>query len=345
MTAVRVCWRTRCCPTIGTCTRSRCRRDGTLSISNRTYWDIDTGGEGGPHPLSVQIGHRAGRITGRRGGVQRRVGEVVGSGGAVADRCWPSSTGTASARIEALTFTDRFDGTVGVPDLVAAGQQANSAWVLRYDGATTLRQLPVAAGSGGTKTDIGGIRAWFPGYKTGSVQFVNQSTSDDFELDFATRDNAAQGCWFTQDFADRAALPTTEVTVAAGQSSAVYALAARTAGDGRRVRGHRLHRAVGRLRHGHPEGPARRSHRRQTGPVAHRRAHRDVRRRSPSSSPPRTRTRPTPPPRRVDDRDPVTGSTHPPDQPQDHRDAARPGRDRPSRCTASTSPPPNGGCR
>ena len=58
------------------------------------------------------------------------------------------------------------------------------------------------------------------------MQFVNKSTSDGFELDFATSDSAPKGCWFTQDFADRAAFPTTEVTVAANQSSAVYALAA-----------------------------------------------------------------------------------------------------------------------
>ena len=39
------------------------------------------------------------------------------------------------------------------------------ARVLRYSGATTLAALPIV--KGGTSTDVGGIRAWFPGYKTG----------------------------------------------------------------------------------------------------------------------------------------------------------------------------------
>jgi hypothetical protein len=116
-----------------------------------------------------------------------------------------------------------------VPDIVAVGDRNNSAWVLRYSGATSLAPQAVAPG-GGTKTDVGGIRAWFPGYKTGSVHFVNQSTTNDFEIDFATRPNAEYGCWFAQDFADRAAVPATAVDVEAGESSDVYALAAYTAG-------------------------------------------------------------------------------------------------------------------
>ena len=197
--------------------------DGTFG--NRPYWDVQLGTSEGP--LSVAIGHRPDSSPvvafGLKGGGVKLWDPAVQSPNLLAE-----FTGSTDA-IEALTFTDRFDGIVGVPDLVAAGQQANSAWVLRYDQTTTLKPLPVAPNNG-TKTDVGGIRAWFPGYKTGSVQFVNQSTSDDFELDFATRGNAAYGCWLAQDFADRAALPTTEVDVDAGETSAVYALAAYTAG-------------------------------------------------------------------------------------------------------------------
>ena len=76
--------------------------------------------------------------------------------------------------MDALTFTDRIDGTVGVPDLVAVCSRGNSARVLRYSGATTLAPLPVAP-DGGTTTSVGGIRAWFPGYKTGYLAFNNDT--------------------------------------------------------------------------------------------------------------------------------------------------------------------------
>jgi hypothetical protein len=196
--------------------------DGTFGT--RTLWDVQLGTSVGP--LSIAIGHRPDRSPvvafGLEGGGVKLWDPAVQSANLLAD-----FTGSTDA-VTALTFSDRFDGTVGVPDIVAVGSRNNSAWVLRYSGATTLTPLPVAPG-GGTKTDVGGIRAWFPGYKTGSVQFVNQSSSDDVELDFATRRNASYGCWFAQDFDNRAAFPTTPVDVEAGQSSAVYALAAFTA--------------------------------------------------------------------------------------------------------------------
>ena len=199
------------------------------TFSNHTYWAVKP--TTWPHEiaLSVAVGHRPDGSPvlafGMSDGRVRLWDPAVTSPSPLAEFT------DGSDAVNAVTFTDRIDGSVGVPDVVAVSSRGNSGRVLRYDGGTTLRQLPVAPGSGGTKTDVGGVRAWFPGYKTGSVQFVNQSTSDDFELDFATSDSAPQGCWFTQDFADRAALPTTEVTVGHGQSSAVYALAARTAGE------------------------------------------------------------------------------------------------------------------
>ncbi len=108
------------------------------------------------------------------------------------------ATGSASAPVDALTFTDRIDGTSGMPDLVAVTSRGNSAQVLRYSGATTLAPLPVAP-SGGTTTTVGGIRAWFPGYKTGRVLF-NNNTDSAIQLDFATRPNASYGCWFSRIF-------------------------------------------------------------------------------------------------------------------------------------------------
>jgi hypothetical protein len=200
--------------------------DGTIP-NPRTWWDVQLGMAAGPQ--SIAIGHRPDGSPviafGLEGGGVKLWDPAVTSANKLAE--WTGSTDS----IDALTFTDRIDGSTGVPDLVAVGSRNNSGQVLRWDGrSTTLEALPVAP-NGGTKTDVGGIRAWFAGYKTGSVQFVNQSTSDDFELDFATRPNAAFGCWFAQDFEDRAALPNTAVDVEAGQSSAVYALAAFTTGS------------------------------------------------------------------------------------------------------------------
>ena len=142
------------------------------------------------------------------------------------------ATGSASAPVDALTFTDRIDGTLGVPDLVAVSSRGNSAQVLRYSGATTLAPLPVTAG-GGTTTDVGGIRAWFPGYKTGYLQLYNNPRNDSaIQIDFATRPNASYGCWFSQDFDGYPALPTSSVIIEKGTTSAVYSTAALTAGEG-----------------------------------------------------------------------------------------------------------------
>ena len=79
--------------------------------------------------------------------------------------------------------------------------RGNSAQVLRYSGATTLAPLPVAP-NGGTTTDVGGIRAWFPGYKTGRVCSTTTPSSE-IQLDFATRPNASYGCWFSRGFDGR----------------------------------------------------------------------------------------------------------------------------------------------
>jgi hypothetical protein len=119
--------------------------------------------------------------------------------------------GSASAPVDALTFTDRIDGSVGVPDLVAVSSRGNSARVLRYSGATTLAPQPVAAG-GGTTTDVGGIRAWFPGYRAREFA-IDNDTGTTIEVDFATRPNASYGCYFSGVDSNYPAFPTDPVTL------------------------------------------------------------------------------------------------------------------------------------
>ena len=171
----------------------RVSADGTFS--NGTNWEDPL--LASPVPLAVAVGHRA------DGSPVFAYGMSDG-GVKLWDPALTSTTllsqftgpGDADA-VDALTFTDRIDGTVGVPDLVAVSNRGNSARVLRYSGATTLTPLAVAP-QGGTSTDVGGIRAWFPGYKTGTLTFANFDSESEIQLDFATRPNAAYGCWFLQ---------------------------------------------------------------------------------------------------------------------------------------------------
>ncbi len=165
-----------------------------------------------PAPLSTAVGHRVNGSAvvafGMDDGTVKLWDPATTSPALLSQ-----ATGSASAPVDALTFTDRIDGSTGVPDLVAVSSRGNSARVLRYSGATTLAPLPVTAG-GGTTTDVGGIRAWFPGYKTGYVQLYNGPKNDSaIQIDFATRPNASYGCWFSQDFDGYPALPTSSVII------------------------------------------------------------------------------------------------------------------------------------
>jgi hypothetical protein len=198
------------------------------AFSNHTAWTNPTPSLSGPFPLSAVVGHRP------DGSPVVAFGTDDGS-----VKMWdPTVTSSSllsqiagSDAVNALTFTDRIDGTVGVPDLVAVSSRGNSARVLRYSGATTLAALPVAP-QGGTSTDVGGIRAWFPGYKTGAVTFSNITRSDpEVQLDFATRPNAAFGCWFSHAFGGAPPFPTDSV-VLDRSSKPTYTVAALTAGQG-----------------------------------------------------------------------------------------------------------------
>ena len=147
-----------------------------------------------------------------------------------------SATGTGTdtnpKAVNALTFVERSDGTEGIPDLVTVSSRGNFAQVLRYSGATTLAAQPVAP-KGGTTTDVGGIRSWFPGYKTGRLRLSNR-INEPVRISFASRPNAAYGCWFAPAFDDRLAFPTEAITLgplAFGQRYTIGGLTAGVGGD------------------------------------------------------------------------------------------------------------------
>ena len=73
--------------------------------------------------------------------------------------------------VNAISFAPRIDGSTGMNDIVAVSSTTNAAQVLRYTGASTLVAQPLAPG-GGTRTDVGSIQSWFPGYKSGSLSIA-----------------------------------------------------------------------------------------------------------------------------------------------------------------------------
>ena len=73
--------------------------------------------------------------------------------------------------VNAISFAPRIDGSTGMNDIVAVSSTTNAAQVLRYTGASTSsRNCWHRAGR--TRTDVGSIQSWFPGYKTGSLSIA-----------------------------------------------------------------------------------------------------------------------------------------------------------------------------
>lgn len=130
--------------------------------------------------------------------------------------------------VNALTFVERSDGTDGVPDLVAVSSRGDFAQVLRYSGATTLAALPIV--KGGTSTDVGGIRAWFPGYKTGRFRIFSR-LQEPVQISFSSRPNAAYGCWFAPAFPGRLAFPTGSITMGPTSLTDRFTIGGYTAGE------------------------------------------------------------------------------------------------------------------
>ncbi len=198
------------------------------------YWNSTAGDDYSPSALSAAVVDRADgspvAAFGMSDGTVKLWDPTVTTANLLANA---PSTGTTTDpnAVDAVGFVDRSDGTPGLPDTVAVSSVGNQARVLRYSGETTLNAQPVRA-KGVTTTDVGGIRLWYPGYKTGSLQIRNDAF-DPVTISFASRPNAGYGCWFGPAFADRAAWPSASVRL---ESKAVtptpYTIGGYTAGIG-----------------------------------------------------------------------------------------------------------------
>lgn len=179
------------------------------------YWNSTAGDDYSPSALSAAVVDRADgspvAAFGMSDGSVKLWDPTVTTANLLANA---PSTGTTTDpnAVDAVGFIDRSDGTSGLPDTVAVSSVGNQARVLRYSGETTLNAEPVRA-KGVTTTDVGGIRLWYPGYKTGSLQIRNDAF-DPVTISFASRPNAGYGCWFGPAFADRAAWPSASARLA-----------------------------------------------------------------------------------------------------------------------------------
>ena len=140
------------------------------------------------------------------------------------------ATFAATAPVTGLTPMPRVDGTTGFPDLVAAyGQTAPGvAWLLRYDGTSTLKPQPVSP-TGATSTDAGGIRQSFPGYRTGRFRVVNNA-DEPVTVELRSRPEPGYGCWFAPAFPGSGSRFSDEVDLAAGAQSDLFVLGGATLG-------------------------------------------------------------------------------------------------------------------
>ena len=163
-----------------------------------------------------------------------------------------SGTGTASTLVSstpvngvsAVEAIPRFFGDAGGTDFAvvyqktAAPNWSGTGAVLRYDvvnSAGTLAPLPMSGTPGQPSTQVfqtadwNSYRNWFPGIKEGRFQIHN--TSDvPVTVSLATGADSPSGCWYAPSWADAPAFPSGKLTVAAGQTSAIYTMGAYTAG-------------------------------------------------------------------------------------------------------------------
>ena len=201
--------------------------------SSYRYWNSNAGDDYAPSALSAAVTDRADGTPvaafGMSDGTVKLWDPTVTTANLLANA---ASTGTSTDpnAVDAVSFVDRSDGTTGLPDVVAVSNIGNQARVLRYSGATTLAAQAVQP-NGVTTTDVGGIRLWYPGYKAGSLQIRNNAY-DPVKISFASRPNAAYGCWFDAALPGREAFPASSITLATKAVSSSYTIGGYTAGTG-----------------------------------------------------------------------------------------------------------------
>ena len=203
------------------------------SIRPYRYWNSNAGDDYAPSALSAATTDRAAGTPvaafGMSDGTVKLWDPTVTTATLLANAADTGTTDNPNA-VDAVSFVDRSDGTTGLPDVVAVSNIGNQARVLRYSGATTLAAQAVQP-NGVTTTDVGGIRLWYPGYKAGSLQIRNNAP-DPVKISFASRPNAAYGCWFGAALPGREAFPASSITLATKAVSSSYTIGGYTAGIG-----------------------------------------------------------------------------------------------------------------
>lgn len=155
-----------------------------------------------PTAIAAAVGHLANGkevvAFGMSGGDVKIVDPTVTSGITLASAPPPSSGGMVGG----LTFVDRIDGTSTSAQDLAVGQAKNfGSQVLRFDGSTTLKPLPLQATGdpdnpdAKTTTDLNGLRQWFPGYKLGRFS-VRNNAHQPLTISLLSKPDGGYGCWF-----------------------------------------------------------------------------------------------------------------------------------------------------
>ncbi len=193
----------------------------------RTFWDVLSGSDYAPAALSAAITNRADGTPvaafGMSDGSVKLFDPAVSSATLL-------SNAAGTDPVTGVAFAPRIDGTTGLADIVASSTVKDTARVLRYSGGTTLAPQPVTAG-GGTSTDVGTIRQWFPGYKTGKLAF-GSIVGQPLRISFASRPNAGYGCWYAPQLPDRKAFPAADLVLPGDGSSETYSFGGLTSGIG-----------------------------------------------------------------------------------------------------------------
>ena len=162
--------------------------------------------------------------------------KATGTGGAYPETNALAVSSAGPGAIVAVNPIPRFDGTAGGSDYAVSYQQgsnvlAGAGALLRWDGTSSgLTAQPVSAGSPNTVSpDWDSFRAWYPGIKEGRLQ-VSNTSAEPITVALHASPNPGYGCWYAPSWADAPAFPPGGITVAAGQSSAIYTMGAYTAG-------------------------------------------------------------------------------------------------------------------